>query len=123
MGKDIVENRREYLRTIGDIISDISNGEVPFDKIFKMASKNVYNECSKVTLKYFKKHLEKRIPENFNVATEIMTNKIKLWTDFGREVLFDSVDIEKAGANYAYRSLKDPFTIYLKEKKNLKIHL
>ena len=123
MGKDIVENRREYLRTIGDIISDISNGEVPFDKIFKMASKNVYNECSKVTLKYVKKHLEKRIPENFNVATEIMTNKIKLWTDFGREVLFDSVDIEKAGANYAYRSLKDPFTIYLKEKKNLKIHL
>ncbi len=49
MGKDIVENRREYLRTIGDIISDISNGEVSFDKIFKMASKNVYNECSKVT--------------------------------------------------------------------------
>ena len=112
---DIVDRKDEYLSALKDIGSDITKGEIPVDKIAKMAFEGGYNGCSKATNKYIKELVEEHIP-NKKLTKELIKGIGKTITGFGHDVLFEKESIRKAITHNAYKALSDPFEKW-KDKK------
>ena len=98
-----------------DIGSDISKGEIPMDKIAKMAFEGAYNGCSNATNNFIKEKLEEKIP-NKKLKKEFIKGIVKSITGFGNDVLFKNESIQKAAVHNVYKSLSDPFEKWKDEK-------
>ena len=112
---DIVNRKDEYLSALKDIGSDISKGEIPMDKIAKMAFEGAYNGCSNATNNFIKEKLEEKIP-NKKLKKEFIKGIVKSITGFGNDVLFKNESIQKAAVHNVYKSLSDPFEKWKDEK-------
>ena len=112
---DIVDRKDEYLSALKDIGSDITKGEIPMDKIAKMAFEGGYNGCSKATNKYIKELVEEKIP-NKKLTKEFIKGCGKALTGFGHDVLIKKEPIRKAITHNVYKALSDPFEKW-KDKK------
>ena len=112
---DIVDRKDEYLSALKDIGSDISKGEIPMDKIAKMAFEGAYNGCSNATNNFIKEKLEEKIP-NKKLKKEFIKGIVKSITGFGNDVLFKNESIQKAAVHNVYKSLSDPFEKWKDEK-------
>ena len=112
---DIIDRKDEYLSALKDIGSDITKGEIPVDKIAKMAFEGGYNGCSNATNKYIKELVEKKIP-NKKLTKEFIKGCGKVITGFGNDVLIKKEPILKAAVHNVYKTLSDPFEKW-KDKK------
>ena len=117
---DIIERKKEYLSALKDIGSDIGKGEIPLDKIAKMAYEGAYNGCSIATNKYIKEKVEKFFP-NKKLKQEFIKGLGKAITDTGKGVLFKKEKLLQAAAHNTYKNLIDPFEKWKSKKLDGKI--
>ena len=117
---DIMNRKDENLSALKDIGSDITKGEIPLEKIAKMAFEGGYNGLSIATNKYIKDKVEKVIPDKKR-RQEVVKGLVKSVFGTGKDVLFNKEKLFKAAAHNTYKNLINPFEEWKEEKFKGKI--
>ena len=108
------------MSALKDIGSDIIKGEIPLDKIAKMAYEGGYNGLSIATNKYVKEKVEKVFPDKkyTKAAIKGLTKSV---FGTGKDVLFNKEKLLKAAWHNTYKNLINPFEEWKEEKFKGKI--
>ena len=129
IGEDIINRKDEYLSALGSIAGDLSNGEIPNEKIAKLIFEGTYNGCANATNNYIKEKMNKKYEKIINDDNKHEINAIKESVsslfDFvrgtGDDILFKGKDFQYALLHNEYKLLTDPFHKWVDNKLEGKI--
>ena len=119
---DIIERKDEYKSALGDIVQDISNGEIPDMKIAKLVGEGLYNGVTNASLSYIEKRMNKKTDDQDNKDSKNMKPVVlgfgKFIKSVGDEVIFKKEDLVKSLVHNGYKRLTDPFDKWIDKKLN-----
>ncbi len=113
--EEIMQNPKKFLSDLGEIGSDIVNGQIPTDKINKLVLDGKFNGLSKESYNW----IIKKIDGKKNLDNPLVKNSLKTMTDF----IFDYTknvikekNFETALKHTNYKILSDPLKKWVNKK-------
>ena len=120
--KDIIERKDEYKSALGEIVQDISNGEIPNEKIAKLVGEGAYNGVANASLSYIENIMNKNKDDQNNKNSKnfkpFVLGMGKFMKSVGDEVIFKKEDIVKSLVHNGYKRLNEPFDKWIDKKLN-----